>query len=157
MSESSNHEGGLAANQNVKWFRLGGTSKDAILRSIELNDTQNAEKQELSDLAGRLGLKFLVARTDTFYGHSAHTPEVFASPFPNEDEFYMMCPIGDGRKDGQTHFVPEDATELEHEDISKLESALFNAWGGHIPIIRKEPIPLHPREEGPSSDSLDNG
>lgn len=154
MSEHS-EEKGLAANQNVKWYRLGGTSKDAIQRSIELNDAENVDKGELDDLAGRLGLKFAVARTDTMYGYSAHTPEVFASPYPNEDEFYMMCPIGGGRKDGETSFVPEDATELSDDEAEKLTNGLFNAWGGHVPIVHKEPIPLQPAE-AEAHTSIDN-
>ncbi len=145
MSENSNNDDDnkpLAANQNVKWYKLGGKSKDAILRSIELNEKGNVDKREIDDLAGTLGLKFLVARTDTYYGYSAHAPEIFASPYPDEGEFYMMCPIGSGRKDGETHFTPEDAIELSKEEQEQLEKGLFNAWSGAMPIIRKEPIAL---------------
>ena len=145
MSENFNDKASnkpLAANQNVKWYKLGGKSKDAILRSIELNNQSDVDKKEIDDLAGTLGLKFLVARTDTYYGYSAHAPEIFASPYPNEEEFYMMCPVGDGRKDGETHFVPEDATELSKDEQELLEQGLFSAWAGALPIIHKEPIPL---------------
>ncbi|MGH1377627.1 MAG: hypothetical protein ACRBB3_02285 [Alphaproteobacteria bacterium] len=142
MSETSKNSG-LHANENVKWYILGGKSKDAILRSIEINkDQDSANKSEVSELSGTLGLKFLVARSDKYYGYSAHCPEIYASPIPNENEFYMMCPIGDGRKDGKTSFVPEDAKEISDKKVEQITSMLFGAWTSSTPIIRKDPIPL---------------
>lgn len=151
MSENSENSG-LNANENVKWYILGGKSKQAILRSIEMNeDTNNINKSELNDLAGTLGLKFAVARSDKFYGYSAHCPEIYASPIPNENEFYMMCPIGDGRKDGKTSFIPEDAKEISDDKIEKITSMLFGAWTSSTPIIRKDPIPLQQNDPQPGN------
>lgn len=147
MSENYNEQNGLNANQNVKWYKLDGESKNAILRSIELNNAENINKQEISDLAGTLGLKFLVARTDNIYGYSAHAPEIFASPFPHEEEFYMMSPIGSGGKDGETCFTPKNAIELNDEETEKLETALFQPWSTSVPLIRSEPIPLQSPEQ----------
>ena len=151
MSENS-EKSGLSANENVKWYVLGGKSKEAILRSIELNTTdEQIDKSEFDDLAGTLGLKFAVARSDTYFGYSAHCPEIYASPLPNENEFYMMCPIGDGRKDGKTSFVPEDAEEISEEKIKDITSILFSAWGSSLPIIRQDPVPL--QQDDPQQDN----
>ena len=151
MSENS-EKSGLNANENVKWYVLGGKSKEAILRSIELNTTEEqTNKSELNDLAGTLGLKFAVARSDTYFGYSAHCPEIYASPLPNENEFYMMCPIGNGRKDGETSFVPEDAEEISEEKIKDITSILFSAWGSSLPILRQDPVPL--QQNDPQQDN----
>ncbi len=151
MSENS-EKSGLNANENVKWYVLGGKSKEAILRSIELNTTdEKIDKSEFDGLAGTLGLKFAVARSDACFGYSAHCPEIYASPLPNENEFYMMCPIGDGRKDGETSFIPEDAEEISEEKIKEITSILFSAWGSSLPILRQAPVPL--QQNDPQQDN----
>ena len=151
MSENS-EKSGLNANENVKWYVLGGKSKEAILRSIELDTAEeNIDKSEIDALAGTLGLKFAVARSDTYFGYSAHCPEIYASPLPNENEFYMMCPIGSGRKDGETSFIPEDAEEISEEKIKEITSILFSAWGSSLPITHRDPVPLE--QNDPQQDN----
>ncbi len=148
MSEPFEITKPIHANQNVRWFRLGGETKNAILRTIELNNQQRnasiVSPEEVKSLAGTLGLKFRVARSDVMYGLSAHAPEIFESPFPNEkNSFYMMAPVGLNKSGKECSFIPEDSVELTEEETYKLEKNLFsNPWSSSIPLVRVAPIPV---------------
>lgn len=145
MSETSNKA--LHANENVRWFRLGGKTQEALLRTIELTDKdETPSKDELNRLANCLGMKFMVARNDTFYGLSAHRPEVFKSPIPSEENtFYMLCPRGDNKTGSDVSFIPEDSVELNEEEINLLQNGLFMPWGQATPVLQVEPIQLTPK------------
>ncbi len=150
MSETYEHKK-LHTNENVKWYKLNEEAKNNLLRLAELtNDGYEKDKPEISLIREALGQRFAVTRNDIIYGYSAHAPEIYASPLPHEDDFYMMCPIGSGRKDEKTYFVPSDCEELDKETIEKITNMLFAAWGGSIPVLHKEPIQLMPPET-PSS------
>ena len=142
MSENSNDNSlsdkfdnrPLQANENVKWYKLGGRTKEAVLTSIDKNSKHEIpEDSELEELASILGHNFPVRRIEKYYGDCACFPKIYSSSGPNDDNLYMMCPIGISAHKNQSYFIPEDSTEMPKEEIQKTID-------DSLPIISKEPI-----------------
>lgn len=70
----------------------------------------------------------------------AHRPTVFQSPFPDDDGYYLMCPVGSKGENKRTHFIPQDSKELTQEEEDNLTKILFMAWGGSMPLIPNNPL-----------------
>ena len=143
MSEASERE------KRHVWYRLAGKSEQAIRRAIEVSKTGEAiSEAEKNDLAETLGLKSPVAQygQDTQGGVYALAvfPDTFGHPMSLKDEFYMACPIGRTKAEERTHFKPQDGIALTEQETDELERVLFPAWGGSVPIVSRNPIPLQP-------------
>lgn len=143
MSETSERE------QRYVWYRLAGKSEQAIRRAIEASKAgEQISEVEKNELAQTLGLKSPVAQygRDTqggLYGLAVF-PDTFGHPMGLKDEFYMACPIGRTKAEEKTHFKPQDGIPLTEQEVDELERMLFPAWGGSVPIVSRDPIPLGP-------------
>lgn len=147
MSENSERE------TSRVWYRLAGKSETAIRRAIEVSQSGEVlSDAERNELAETLGLKFPVAQygqdKDGAFAYAVF-PETFGHPFQSKDEFYMLCPVGRTKSAERTHFTPQDGVPLKEDEIIPLERILFAAWGGSVPIVSREPIPLQPAQPKP--------
>lgn len=106
------------------WYKLNGHAKEAAKNFMSGDDSK--------EMYQILGQEFPVVFAEDS-GRSAHVPEVYISPYPYEKgEFYMKCPVGGGRKDGQTHFTPSDSTTLDDATADHLAT--------DISLLRATPI-----------------
>lgn len=129
------------------WYKLGGETEQTLLSAIEAQQNGiELDRDTKRELAGKLGLTFAVAqRGQDHKGNiivDAVFPSTFSYPLSAKHAFYMHCPIG-VRKGGETaHFVPADSERLSEEDSLRLESTLFNGWGGSVPITQRAAVTL---------------
>lgn len=145
-------------HENVMWYRLGGKAHDLMLKEYGGRENRHKLLPEnkdnplqvitLDELKEILGMGFGVVREDVRHGRTAHAPTAYASPFPDEtDVFYLMCPIGESRKDEQEHFVPEDSIRISETDGDQLWSTLRFVGKAYSPLIYVEPASISPTEQ----------
>ena len=128
--------------QNALWYKVTqGPTKQAIDTVLKhASDVSALDTNTRHELGRQLGQTFGVIRNDTYFGAAIIYPEVFHSPY-NDEAFYILCPIGlDTQTADETHFTPEDATQLNDDEVAHVTSGLFPPQGGAIAIISRQPI-----------------
>ncbi len=145
----------LVSTENCCWYRLGGVTKAAVKRAMELDglDPGTHDPAELESLACLLGLRTPVLRNTVKFGPAAEYPVIFLVPANGEDEFFMMCPRPSILNSKPAEFVPDESIEMSHEGAAKLRHKIFTTKIGQTPVTYIEPFPLKTHAHVPSPET----